>query len=52
MLSGRIVPVVVRTSGRSGPPSVISISPLLSGVTLGYQRSTDMSAPSDHAAPL
>ena len=45
MVSLRIVPFVWRTSGTSGPPSVISISPSLSGVTVGYQRSSVMSAP-------
>ena len=39
---------MVRTSGVSGRPSVISISPLPSGVTLGYQRPRAMSGPRDH----
>ena len=33
------------TSGTGGPPEVISDSPLLSGVTLGYQRPAAMSGP-------
>ena len=36
---------MVRTSGMSGPPSVISISPLRNGVTLGYQRPAAMFGP-------
>ena len=45
MVRLRIVPFVWRTSGTSGPPSVISISPSRRGVTVGYQRSEVMSAP-------
>ena len=45
MLSGRRVPSVLRTSGMSGPPSVIRVSPLLRGVTLGYQRPAYMLGP-------
>ena len=39
------VPSVLRTSGVSGPPSVISISPFVSGVTDGYQRPAAMFGP-------
>ena len=45
MLSVRSVPSVRRTSGVSGPPSVISISPFVSGVTDGYQRPAAMFGP-------
>ncbi len=45
MLSERRAPLVIRTSGVSGPPSVMSISPLRRPVTVGYQRSNAMSAP-------
>ena len=38
MLSARRLPASVRTSGVSTRPEVMSISPLLSGVTVGYQR--------------
>ncbi len=48
MLSDRRFPPVVRTSGMSGPPSVISISPLRRGVTVGYQRPSAMFGPRLH----
>ena len=51
MLSARKLPSVLRTSGastRPSTPSVTSISPLFSGVTLGYQRSSAMSGPRSH----
>jgi hypothetical protein len=41
----RSVPSVWRTSGMSGPPSVITISPFDSGVTVGYQRPAAMLGP-------
>ncbi len=48
LLSARRLPLVVRTSGMLGPPEVISISPLRSGVTVGYQRPAAMSGPTLH----
>ena len=48
VLSVRRLPLVVRTSGTLGPPEVISISPLRSGVTVGYQRPTAMFGPRLH----
>jgi hypothetical protein len=48
VVSARSPPAVVRTSGVSGPPSVISISPLRSGVTVGYQRPAAMLGPRLH----
>ena len=47
-MSARKPPSVLRTSGVSGPPSVISISPFRRGVTLGYQRPAAMFGPRLH----
>ena len=48
MLSDRRVPASVRTSGVSTRPEVMSISPLRSGVTVGYQRPAAMFGPRLH----
>jgi hypothetical protein len=48
VFSARRAPSVVRTSGISGPPSVINISPFDRGVTVGYQRAATMSGPRLH----
>ena len=48
LLSDRRPPLVVRTSGTFTLPEVISISPLRSGVTVGYQRPDAMSGPRLH----
>jgi hypothetical protein len=48
LVSLRRLPSVVRTSGMSGPPSTISISPFGSAVTVGYQRPAAMFGPRLH----
>jgi hypothetical protein len=47
-VSARRFPAVVRTSGVLTRPEVMSISPLLSGVTVGYQRPPSMFGPRLH----